>query len=132
MRGRAMKCCIVKTQVSVIARATNKEATIARRQDQRGPDRRYSKCTLVLLSGTQLLKHGYLRLLLVSLGVASLMPMQAAHAKDFEAMKAEKEARKKALREAAGEIKSSGKDVAQVIINNLSRSSVPDGTWHAL
>ena len=39
---------------------------------------------------------------------------QPAEAKDYEAMKAEKEARKKALREAAVEIKSTGKDVAQV------------------
>ena len=59
----------------------------------------------------------------------------AAEAKDFEAMKAEKEARKKALREAAGEIKTSGKDVDQVggwvrkrfvqwiIVSNLKISS---------
>jgi len=56
-----------------------------------------------------------------------LGPMQAAHAKDYEAMKAEKEARRKALREAAGEIKSTGKDVAQVTSkpSNLSKIDLP-------
>lgn len=67
---------------------------------------RYDSCIRFLVSG------------LVSLSsLLVLGPMcgaQPAEAKDYEAMKAEKEARKKALREAAGEIKSTGKDVAQV------------------
>ena len=46
--------------------------------------------------------------------MSALSQLSGAYAKDYEAMKAEKEARKKALREAAGEIKSTGKDVEQV------------------
>lgn len=50
---------------------------------------------------------------LASVPLVFLLPA-AAQAKDFKEAQAEKEARKKALREAAGEIKSTGVDVDQV------------------
>ena len=53
-------------------------------------------------------------LYLLTAGNLLVITAPPAKARDFEAMKAEKEARKKALREAAGEIKTSGKDVDQV------------------